>query len=173
MTPAKRFSPNLIYNHLTMLRTIKTISPICHELHQEGRTIVLATGFFDLLHQEHLNFLAKARKEGDVLVVGVESDTRAREIKGEGRPVQDQQLRARNLTPYADHLVLLPDNFSTPTAHESLISAVKPDVFAVSSHTAHQDKKSELAEKYGGQLLVVHSHNKSVSTTALINKNQL
>src|SRR3990172_12032671 len=55
-----------------------------------GKKIVLVTGVFDLLHDEHRNFLKVAKKAGDFLIVGLESDTRVRALKGVGRPVHDQ-----------------------------------------------------------------------------------
>lgn len=151
-----------------MIYLIPTITPIARSLRSDGKKLVLVTGFFDLLHEEHINFLQKAKQAGDVLIVAVESDERARELKGEGRPIVPQQLRLKNLEPYADYLVALDKNFNNPTAYESLIRAIKPDILAVSSHTAHQDKKSAMIEKYGGQLQIVHTHNPSISTTNII-----
>lgn len=156
-----------------MLHTIKSITPICHKLHTTGNKLVLATGFFDLLHKEHINFLTQARAEGDILIVAVESDARARKLKGEGRPVETQLTRAHNLTHYADFVILLPGNFDTPESHKSLIQAVRPDILAVSSHTSHQDNKSLLVQEFGGRLTVVHPYNPNISTTKTIAKNQL
>jgi len=179
--------------------TIQTITPICRKLHAHklrqqpesqacvatDHKLVLVTGFFDLLHSEHINFLQKAREEGDILIVAVESDTRARHLKGEGRPIETQSVRAKNLLSLTepiestetrkvvDFVILLPDNFNTPDAHKSLIQAVHPDILAVSSHTKHQEKKSQLVTEFGGKLVVVHLHNPAISTTKIIAKNQL
>jgi len=152
-----------------MYHSISSIAPLCDSLHQEGKTIVLATGFFDLLHDEHINFLQKAKGAGDVLIVAVESDIRARTIKGEGRPIEAQAIRCQKVSVYADYVIALPDDFDNPIAFESLISAVKPNFLAISSHTAHQDKKQALVSKYGGQLIVVHHWSPDVSTTQIIN----
>lgn len=151
-----------------MIHTSQSLAPICHRLHAKGHKLVLVTGFFDLLHQEHLNFLKKAKELGDTLLVGVESDARARQLKGEGRPVETQTLRIKHLTPYADYVFALPDDFSSPAAHRWLIKSLRPEYLAVSSHTAHQDKKRTLVEEFGGQLVVVHNHNPNISTTQLI-----
>jgi len=153
--------------------TISTIKEIATDLHKKGKKIVLATGFFDLLHTEHINFLQKARAVGDVLIVAVESDERARILKGEGRPVETQAVRLKNLTPYVDYLIALDATFNNPLAFESLIAAVKPQILAVSSHTAHQDKKSALVTKYGGELRVVHTHNPDISTSKLLAQNHV
>jgi len=81
-----------------MIYTITTIAPVCAKLHAQGKKIVLATGFFDLLHQEHINFLTKAKVVGDILIVAVESDERARALKGEGRPVKSQLVRCQKVS---------------------------------------------------------------------------
>ena len=57
------------------------------------QTTVLATGVFDVLHIEHIRFLAAAKQQGDRLIVGVESDVRVRAMKGPGRPLHDEQVR--------------------------------------------------------------------------------
>ncbi len=169
-----------------MFHTIKTITPICVQLHAEGKTIVLTTGFFDLLHAEHVNFLQKAKASGDVLIVGVESDERARKIKGEGRPIETQSLRCQKLldlrftakrengktgaSQVVDYVIALPPDFDNNSAYDSLMSAVRSDIYAVSSHTSYLDNKQQLTEKYGGRLVIVHDWNPDISTTKIIQK---
>src|SRR5512138_2895345 len=110
-----------------MLYTIDSIAPICQDLHKQGQKLVLATGFFDLLHAEHINFLYKARAAGDILIVGVESDLRARQIKGDRRPIEPQEIRCQKVASYADFVIALDDSFDNQVAYESLLAAVKPD----------------------------------------------
>lgn len=150
-----------------MIYTIESIPPLAHKLHATNQKIVLVTGFFDLLHTEHINFLQKAKMVGDTLLVAVESDARARALKGEGRPIESQQLRCQKLLalPCVDYVIALDENFNNPVAFESLISGIRPHILAVSSHTAHLDKKAALVTKYGGELRVVHHHNPQISTT--------
>lgn len=154
------------------MHTLSTISSIAQQLHSSHQSIVLSTGFFDLLHQEHINFLQKAKAAGDILIVGVESDVRARTVKGRGRPVQTQRVRAAKVAKYADYVILLSDDFDHQEAYESLMSAVHPAIYAVSSHTSHLDNKRELTEKFGGQLVIVHKFNKNISTSQIINNSQ-
>jgi cytidyltransferase-like protein len=170
-----------------MFYTIATIAPICRQLHAVGRKLVLATGFFDLLHEEHQNFLVKAKAAGDILIVAVESDVRARVLKGEGRPVETQAVRCQNLlalhspdselpnrsessAPIVDYVIALPDDFDHFEAYDSLMAAIQPAVYAVSSHSDHLKSKTFLTEKYGGELRVVHEHNPAISTTQIIHK---
>jgi len=138
--------------------------------HHEGRKLVFASGVFDVLHQEHVNFLTKAKAAGDVLVVAIESDVRVRQIKGEGRPVHSQNDRKAKLESLGmiDLVFILPENFSQPPQHRQLIDEVRPDIFAVSSHTSHLDKKRAIVESFGGKLEVVHEHNPAISTTLLL-----
>ncbi len=140
------------------------------KLHQQHKTIVLVTGVFDIFHQEHLNFLKKAKMAGDFLVVGIESDIRVRMIKGENRPINTQQDRLQTIQQLlqVDEAFILPEQFSSSQDHEALISFIKPNILAVSSHTKHQDRKRALIEKYGGTLQVVHEHNPEVSTTNIL-----
>jgi len=175
-----------------MFHTISSIAPICAQLHADGKIIILATGFFDLLHAEHLNFLKKAKSAGDVLIVAVESDERARITKGEGRPIETQLVRCQHLLDLelpagpglvgpdnlptrpgpnghiVDYVISLPSNFDNFEAYDSLMSAIRPQIYAVSSHTSHQKTKNFLVEKYGGHLVVVHDWNPYISTTQII-----
>lgn len=151
-----------------MFYTISSIAPICSKLHAAGRKLVLATGFFDILHSEHIKFLEKAKAEGDVLVVAVESDERARKLKGVGRPIETQFLRCQNVAQYADFVIVLADDFDHFKAYDSLMDSVRPNIYAVSSHTDFQSNKALLTEKYGGKLVVVHEFNSKISTTQIL-----
>jgi len=156
-----------------MIYTITTIAPVCAKLHAQGKKIVLATGFFDLLHQEHINFLTKAKVVGDILIVAVESDERARALKGEGRPVKSQLVRCQKVSPHVDYVLALDANFNNFAAFDSLMSAIRPDLYAISSHSLHLKSKTFLAEKYGGHLVVVHDFNPAISTTQIIQNTKI
>ncbi len=97
------------------------------EHRRRGQRIVLANGCFELLHVGHVRYLEAARREGDVLVVGVNSDASARELKGAGRPVQPAQDRAALVAALAsvDYVVVFDSATVTP-----LIEALRPDVHA-------------------------------------------
>ncbi|MEO8581566.1 MAG: adenylyltransferase/cytidyltransferase family protein [Patescibacteria group bacterium] len=141
------------------------------QAHRSKKTVVLVTGVFDLLHEEHLHFLQRAKELGDILVVGIESDSRVKQLKGENRPIWDQQRRMAEIeaTKIAEAVFILPEQFSQPADHEKLISDLHPDFLAISSHTAHQEAKQKIIEKYGGKLSVVLEQNPLVSTSALLN----
>jgi rfaE bifunctional protein nucleotidyltransferase chain/domain len=92
-----------------------------------GQRIVMANGCFDILHVGHIRYLEGARAEGDVLVVGVNSDSSERELKGAGRPVLPQQARAELVAALAavDYVVIFDD-----LTVEPLLEALRPDVHA-------------------------------------------
>lgn len=129
--------------------------------------VVLVTGVFDLLHEEHIHFLKKAKELGGILLVGIESDLRVKQLKGENRPIWNQERRKSEILKLdiATEVFVLPEQFSKPADHEKLIADIKPDFLAVSSHTIHQKEKKLLVEKYGGKLVVVLDQNPAVSTT--------
>lgn len=131
---------------------------------------VLVTGVFDVLHEEHTNFLKKAKDLGDYLIVGLESDVRVRQMKGEGRPVNYQNIRKSNIEALkiADEVFILPEQFSKPEDHKKLIRKIKPDYLAVSSHTKFLDRKQAILDEFGGEVVVVHDHNPKISSTKII-----
>jgi len=138
------------------------------------KTIILVTGVFDLLHSEHVAFLQNAKDLGGRLVVGIESDSRVRKLKGEGRPVQSALERKKTLIAlkFVDKVFILPNQFETESDHLHLLKLVKPDILAVSSHTPHLDVKRRLMKQVGGKVVVVRNHNPNISTTKILQKNQ-
>ena len=70
------------------------LSAILSEHRRAGRKIVFANGVFDLLHAGHVRYLQAARAEGDVLVVGLNSDASTKRLKGDGRPILTERARA-------------------------------------------------------------------------------
>lgn len=132
-----------------------------------GRSIVFTNGCFDLLHAGHLQILGFARAQGDVLVVGLNSDRSVREIKGPGRPVHNAADRARLLA--ALEMVGYVVIFDEPRA-ERIIRQVRPDVLVKGEDWRGKTiDGQEFVERYGGRvqlapLLPGHS------TTATITK---
>jgi D-beta-D-heptose 7-phosphate kinase / D-beta-D-heptose 1-phosphate adenosyltransferase len=135
-----------------------------------GQDIVLVTGVFDILHEEHVAFLRAAKNLGGFLLVGLESDLRVGQLKGPDRPINSESQRLANLHTLSivDAVFILPEQFSKPSDHEALIMAIKPTYLAVSEHTAHLDAKAAILAKVGGQVIVVREHNPLVSTTLLL-----
>lgn len=92
---------------------------------------VLVGGCFDVLHPGHVIFLEKAKRAGDKLIVLLESDQKARELKGPGRPVHTQAERAAVLSALTvvDYIVMLP-YFKLDRQYGELIVKIRPSVVA-------------------------------------------
>lgn len=92
---------------------------------KENKKIVFTNGCFDLIHQGHIDYLAKARDLGDILVIGLNTDSSVSRIKGSHRPIQDEKSRAIILAAmqFVDAIIY----FDTPTPYD-LINAIQPDV---------------------------------------------
>ena len=93
-----------------------------------GRTLVLATGCFDLVHKGHVFFLREAAQRGDILVVGINSDSSVRDIKGAGRPIVPVADRCAVLAEFGcvDYVFDYPERCAGAS-----IDALRPDVFCV------------------------------------------
>jgi len=97
------------------------------KLRKRGKKIVFTNGCFDIIHAGHVRYLKKARSLGDVLIVGLNSDSSIRGIKGDLRPIVPEKERAEVLGALScvDYIVVF--NEATPIR---LITAMKPDVLA-------------------------------------------
>ena len=139
---------------------------------RSNQKITLVTGIFDLLHIEHIRFLNKAKAVGDKLIVGIETDVRVSHIKGGGRPVNNANIRLEQLQALktVDITFLLPEQFDEQEDWEDFIAQIRPDIYAVSSHTSYLANKKAIAEKYGGKLEIVHQFNPEYSTSKLHQK---
>jgi len=98
---------------------------IRRRLRTQGKKVVFTNGTFDIIHRGHVEYLAMAKRLGDVLVVGLNSDASVRRIKGNGRPINRSADRAAVLVALAsvDYVCVFGQN--TP---ERIISQVLPDV---------------------------------------------
>lgn len=121
--------------------------------HSRGEKIVFTNGCFDILHLGHVDYLEKARALGDHLVVGLNTDDSVRRFKGDERPIQDQNSRARIIAAFqfVDLVVLF--NEDTPL---QLISALKPDVLVKGSdYLAENIVGAEVVKKNGGEVKTI------------------
>jgi len=130
-----------------------------------GRRIVFANGCFDGLHVGHARYLEAARREGDVLVVGINSDASTRELKGPGRPILDEGARATLVAALraVDYVLI----FSEPNV-ERLLEELRPDVHAKGTdYTADTVPERATAERLGIRVAIVGDP-KDHSTRALL-----
>ena len=123
------------------------------EHRKRGRRIVFANGCFDTLHVGHARYLEGARREGDVLVVGVNADSSVCALKGPGRPILAENARALLVAALraVDYVIL----FSEPSV-ESLLEDLHPDVHAKGTdYTAETVPERATAARLGIKLAIV------------------
>jgi D-beta-D-heptose 7-phosphate kinase/D-beta-D-heptose 1-phosphate adenosyltransferase len=145
--------------------SIDEILEIKGKLKKEGKKIVFTNGCFDILHRGHIEYLSKAKELGDVLIVGLNSDSSVRQIKGEGRPIVPQEDRAIILASlhFVDYVVI----FEEPTPYE-LISKIVPDVLVKGSDWALENVVGrDIVEANGGKVVLIEL-TPSRSTTNII-----
>ena len=131
---------------------------------RRGERIVFANGCFDVLHAGHIRYLESARREGDVLVVGVNADSSVGKLKGAGRPVLGEKARAMLVGALGcvDYVVI----FSEATV-EALLEELRPDVHAKGTdYTAETVPERATAKRLGIRVAIVGDP-KDHSTRAL------
>lgn len=116
---------NLETTLLNKICTLEQAETLVSGWKNEGKKVVFTNGVFDLLHIGHITYMAKAAEEGDKLIIGLNSDSSVKRIKGESRPVNDQNSRAAILAAlfFVDGIVVFEED--TPL---NLISTLLPDV---------------------------------------------
>jgi D-beta-D-heptose 7-phosphate kinase/D-beta-D-heptose 1-phosphate adenosyltransferase len=122
-------------------------------LREQGRTVVFTNGCFDLLHVGHVRYLAQARSLGDALVVGVNTDSSVRRLKGEGRPIVPQEERAEVLAALAcvDWVTL----FEEPTP-EALLADLRPQIHVKGGDYRAEDlPETPLVQSWGGRVIIL------------------
>lgn len=131
--------------------------------------IVFVNGCFDILHCGHINLLKKASEYGTKLIVGINSDSSIKQLKGNNRPIQDQHTRCTLISELkcVDYVVLFND-----TNVEKLLKEISPNIWVkggdYSLEAMHQGER-QIAEKIGTKIIFIkNEHN--TSTTDLINK---
>lgn len=123
------------------------------EYRWRGQRIVLANGCFDLLHVGHVRYLEAAKRAGDVLVVGVNSDSSVAQLKGSGRPLLPAAERVQLVAALAavDYVVV----FDAPTV-VPLIEALRPDLHAKGTdYTPETVPEREAVRGVGGRVVIV------------------
>jgi D-glycero-beta-D-manno-heptose 1-phosphate adenylyltransferase len=122
-----------------------------HKRH--GRRIVLANGCFDTLHVGHIRYLEGARREGDILVVGVNADSSVFNLKGPSRPILDENARAQLVAALrcVDYVLL----FAEPNV-EALLEELRPDVHAKGTdYTPDTVPERAVASRLGIRVAIV------------------
>lgn len=104
----------------------ENIAEFVRNLQKSGKTVVATNGCFDILHVGHVRYLQKSKSFGDYLIVLLNSDKSVKTIKGEDRPINNENDRAEILTALScvDYVVLFDE-----TSPRDLLDEIKPDVY--------------------------------------------
>jgi rfaE bifunctional protein nucleotidyltransferase chain/domain len=144
---------------LTKLKTIRL------KLKAEGKKVVFTNGVFDLIHAGHVDYLSKAKNLGDVLIVGLNSDSSVNRIKGDKRPILKQEERAfilTNLKP-VDYVIFFDED--TP---EKIISEIVPDILVKGADwSVDKIVGKDIVEMNGGKVMNIEFVNDQ-STSKII-----
>lgn len=147
-----------------------TLSEAVHRINQwrvTGKKVAFTNGVFDILHRGHIFSLSQAAAEADFLVVGINSDASTKRLKGDSRPVNDEQSRALIMASLlmVDMVVIFEED--TPL---NLITTLKPDVLVKGGdYTLEQIVGAKEVMKFGGKVSI-NPIVEGFSTTGIIKK---
>ena len=150
-----------------MLIDRNKIAETCAKIRSGGRKIVFTNGCFDILHVGHVRYLTAAKSFGEVLIVGLNSDESVRNLKGAGRPINNEKDRAEVLLGLraVDYVAI----FGERTA-EKIIAEVAPDVYVKGGdYTLETLPEAKIVQSYGGRVELV-DFVAGYSTTATVEK---
>src|SRR5581483_6218280 len=137
------------------------------QLRRAGKTVVFTNGCFDILHPGHIHTLTRAKALGDVLIVGINSDASVKRLKGERRPILEQDERAVMLAALevVDYVTVFEED--TPLA---LIQLLKPNVLVKGGDwNAEAVVGREVVEASGGKVALI-PYQEGFSTTDIIER---
>lgn len=152
-----------------MDRKIKSqieISQIVRDLKKQGKKIVTSNGSFDILHIGHIKSLQEAKRQGDVLIILLNSDKSIRSYKGQNRPINSQKVRAETLAAlnFVDFITIF--NEINP---KRILGKIKPDIYCQGRNWGKNCLEREIVEKNGGSVYILR-WTSGVSTSKLIKK---
>jgi rfaE bifunctional protein nucleotidyltransferase chain/domain len=154
-------------NYLSKLKHLREAKQIVENLKKEGKKIIFTNGCFDILHVGHVRYLNDAKKYGDFLIVGINSDSSVRRIKGKNRPIIDEKARAEVVAGLdsVDMVII----FSEDTPYE-LIKTLEPDVLIKGGDWKEEEiVGADIVKGSGGKVLTV-PYISGYSTTSIIEK---
>ena len=146
---------------------INDLSQIIKEWRLNGDKVIFTNGCFDLIHLGHLEILARSADLGDKLIVGINSDMSIKKIKGNSRPIIEEDSRAKQLAAieFVDAVIL----FNEDTPYD-LINVLKPDVLTKGGDYKKNDiVGNQLINKEQGEVVIIPL-TQGYSTTSILEK---
>jgi len=141
------------------------------KLREKGKKIVFTAGSWDLIHAGQCRYLEKAKSYGDILVVGVSSNSAIKQVKGPNKPILDEKIRAEMLTflRSVDFVTILPEPSCSPS-----LGLLRPDTYVTVKEDWTEEYKDSREYKtvssYGGEVIVVDRQSTAISTTKIIQR---
>lgn len=146
LSPNVNFADRLVGSLDEMTKTVA-------ELREQGFSIVLTSGSFDLIHLGHVKYLARAKELGGILVVGVDSDAKIRRRKGDDRPMVPEGERLELLAHQRPVDLIYLKNDDDPKW--ALIKAVAPEVLVLTADHSYSDADLEALTEFCGHVEVL------------------
>jgi D-glycero-beta-D-manno-heptose 1-phosphate adenylyltransferase len=143
----------------------QNLEEIIKQIKSDGKKIIFTNGVFDILHPGHVQYLEEAKKFGDVLILGLNSDISVKKLKGSSRPINNWNSRALVLSGLesVDYLVKMEDD--TPI---QLIQKIKPDIHVKGGDYKNKNIPEEKTVIENGGKVVLASFVKTFSPTNII-----
>lgn len=132
--------------------TLAHLKEIIAKEKKKGKRIVLANGCFDLIHVGHIRYLKEAKAQGDVLVVALNSDSSVHRLKGDGRPILNEEERVEIISSFyfVDYITVFEE-----ANVENILLTLKPHVHAKGSdYTKDTVPERETVLNYGGEIAI-------------------
>ncbi len=141
------------------------------KLKKNKKKVVFTAGSWDLLHVGQMRYLEEAKKKGEVLVVGVNSNEAIRKVKGKNKPLLDELIRAEALTYLrcVDYVTIV-----TTTSCQPVLGLLKPSVYVTVKEDWNDDYKESKEYKtvsdYGGKVELIDRQSPYISTTSIVER---
>ncbi|MBA2852745.1 rfaE bifunctional protein nucleotidyltransferase chain/domain [Methanococcus maripaludis] len=130
------------------------LNNLVKELRKNNLKIVFTNGCFDILHKGHVKYLSEAKKFGDILIVGINSDSSIKKIKGNKRQIIPLESRIEVLNAIKSVDFVIPFEEETPI---NIISVIKPDVHVKGGdYTVENLPESKIILEYGGNIKIIN-----------------
>lgn len=146
--------------------TVEEIAQLTRSAQSDGKVVVTTNGSFDLLHPGHLFLLDEARKQGDILIVGVNSDASVKRYKGPDRPIESQDIRAAKVSEHADFVFIFDDDDP-----RNWLKIIRPNVHANAVTYGDDCIEKPVLDEIGATLYLVPIQEELGSTTEFLEDN--
>ena len=152
---------------MSKIKTINELKGIVEELKTQNKKIVTTNGVFDIIHIGHIRYLQEAKKLGDILIIGINSDSSVKRIKGQERPINNENDRVEVLTALqcVDYVTIFNEN--NPII---FLKAIKPNIHVKGGdYNMSQIIEKDTVEENKGEVMLIPEV-EGYSTTDFIKK---